>query len=86
MYATGRVPNSAGLGLENAGVKLDDKGAVIVDEWSRTSVPNIYAVGDVTNRINLTPVRSRRSSQRALIMLYCFYKKRFNLSHAGRSG
>jgi glutathione reductase (NADPH) len=56
MYATGRIPNSAKLGLENAGVKTDAQGAIIVDEWSRTSVPNIYAVGDITNRINLTPV------------------------------
>ncbi len=57
MYATGRVPNSANLGLENAGVKTDQQGAIVVDEWSRTSVPSIYAVGDITNRINLTPVR-----------------------------
>ena len=57
MYATGRVPNSANLGLENAGVKMDQQGAIVVDEWSRTSVPSIYAVGDITNRINLTPVR-----------------------------
>lgn len=56
MYATGRVPNSANLGLENAGVKTDQQGAIVVDEWSRTSVPSIYAVGDITNRINLTPV------------------------------
>ncbi|HEX3536943.1 MAG TPA: glutathione-disulfide reductase [Stellaceae bacterium] len=56
MYATGRGPNTKGLGLDAAGVKTDDKGAVVVDEWQRTSVPNIYAVGDVTDRINLTPV------------------------------
>jgi glutathione reductase (NADPH) len=56
MYATGRKPNTAGMGLEEAGVKLDRHGAVVVDEWQRTSVPNIYAVGDVTDRINLTPV------------------------------
>jgi glutathione reductase (NADPH) len=56
LYATGRAPNTKGLGLEAVGVKLDHKGAVIVDEWSRTSVPSIFAVGDVTDRINLTPV------------------------------
>ena len=56
LYATGRAPNTKNLGLESAGVKLDGKGAVVVDEWSRTSVPSIYAVGDVTDRINLTPV------------------------------
>ena len=56
MYATGRKPNTRGLGLAEAGVKLDDNGAVAVDEWQRATVPNIYAVGDVTDRINLTPV------------------------------
>jgi glutathione reductase (NADPH) len=56
MYATGREPNSSGLGLEQVGVTLGDKGAVAVDDWSQTSVPGIYAVGDVTDRINLTPV------------------------------
>ena len=56
MYATGRKPNTRGLGLAEAGVKLNDHGAVAVDEWQRSTVPNIYAVGDVTDRINLTPV------------------------------
>ena len=56
LYATGRAPNSGGLGLEEVGVTLNKAGAVAVDEWSRATVPNIYAVGDVTNRINLTPV------------------------------
>lgn len=56
MAATGRTPNSAGLGLAEAGVALGPKGAVEVDEYSRTSVPNIYAVGDVTDRMALTPV------------------------------
>jgi glutathione reductase (NADPH) len=58
MFATGRKPNVQGLGLEKAGVTLA-KGAIAVDEFSRTSAPNIYAVGDVTDRINLTPVAIR---------------------------
>jgi glutathione reductase (NADPH) len=56
MFATGRRPNTRGLGLADLGIVLDSKGAVVVDEWSRTSLPNIYAVGDVTDRLNLTPV------------------------------
>lgn len=56
LYATGRIPSSAGLGLEQVGVELRPDGGVIVDERNRTSVPNIYAIGDVTHRINLTPV------------------------------
>jgi glutathione reductase (NADPH) len=56
MYATGRSPNTKNLGLENVDVKLDKNGAVIVNEHYRTSVPSIYAVGDVTDRVNLTPV------------------------------
>ena len=56
MFATGRRPNTAKLGLEAAGVQLAADGAVIVDEYSASSVPSIHAVGDVTNRINLTPV------------------------------
>lgn len=56
MYATGRVPNADGLGLEEIGVVRDKAGAVAVDEWQQTSVAGIYAVGDVTNRVNLTPV------------------------------
>ncbi|MBE7183700.1 MAG: glutathione-disulfide reductase [Methylobacterium mesophilicum] len=56
MLALGRVPNTNGMGLEAAGVTLGKTGEVIVDEYSRTNVPNIYAVGDVTNRVQLTPV------------------------------
>jgi glutathione reductase (NADPH) len=56
MFATGRRPNTAKLGLESAGVKLGRDGAVIVDRYSASSVASIHAVGDVTNRINLTPV------------------------------
>ena len=56
MYATGRTANTAGIGLEKVGVQLDKAGAIAVDEWSKTTAPNIWAVGDVTDRINLTPV------------------------------
>jgi glutathione reductase (NADPH) len=56
LFATGRLPKTQGLGLEKVGVKLGDKGEVMVDEYSKSSVDNIYAVGDVTNRIALTPV------------------------------
>jgi len=56
MYATGRAPNIKGLGLEEAGVRINDMGAVAVDDSSRTSVDHIFAVGDVTGRFNLTPV------------------------------
>lgn len=56
MFATGRRPNSKNLGLEAVGVEMDKNGAIVVDEYSRTSVDSIWAVGDVTNRVNLTPV------------------------------
>ncbi|PCH94492.1 MAG: NADPH-glutathione reductase, partial [Rhodobacteraceae bacterium] len=59
MYATGRNPNTDGLGLENTGVELGHKGQIIVDDYSQTAVPSIYAVGDVTDRVNLTPVAIR---------------------------
>jgi glutathione reductase (NADPH) len=59
MFATGRRPNVKGLGLEAAGVKLGMTGAIEVDAYSQTSVPNIYAIGDVTDRIALTPVAIR---------------------------
>jgi glutathione reductase (NADPH) len=59
MFATGRLPNVVNLGLENAGVELTPHYAVKVDEYSRTTADNIYAVGDVTNRVNLTPVAIR---------------------------
>jgi glutathione reductase (NADPH) len=59
MFATGRRPNVKGLGLEKAGVKLNDRGAIAVDDYSKTSVPHIYAIGDVTDRVNLTPVAIR---------------------------
>ena len=56
MYATGRRPNTKGMGLEEVDVRINETGAVVVDEWQRSSVPNIYAIGDVTDHINLTPV------------------------------
>ncbi|HEY0938671.1 MAG TPA: glutathione-disulfide reductase [Steroidobacter sp.] len=59
MFATGRVPNTDGLGLESAGVELDKHGAVRVDDESKSTCPSIYAVGDVTNRVQLTPVAIR---------------------------
>ena len=59
MFAIGRRPNTAGLGLDAAGVELTPSGAIKVDAQSRTSVPSIFAVGDVTDRVNLTPVAIR---------------------------
>lgn len=56
MLAMGRLPNTQGLGLDKAGVKCDDKGAIIVDRYMTTSTSNIWAVGDVTDRVQLTPV------------------------------
>ena len=56
LYATGRRPNTGGLGLETAGVRLNNNGAIEVDDDYRSSVPSIYAIGDVTDRMNLTPV------------------------------
>jgi len=59
LAATGRVPNSDDLGLEPLGVRLGRRGAVAVDQWSQTAVPSIYAIGDVTDRVALTPVAIR---------------------------
>jgi glutathione reductase (NADPH) len=59
MFAVGRAPYVEGLGLEQAGVKLGEAGQVVVDDYSRTNVDSIWAIGDVTNRINLTPVAIR---------------------------
>ncbi len=69
MFATGRAPNTKGIGLEKVGVQLNKAGAIAVDEWSRTTVENIWAVGDVTDRINLTPV--------ALMEGHCFADTEF---------
>ena len=62
LWAVGRKPATHGLGLEKAGVTLDKSGAVIVDDYSKSSIDNIFAVGDVTNRVNLTPVAIREGA------------------------
>jgi glutathione reductase (NADPH) len=62
MFATGRRPSTTGLGLDRCGVQLDAAGAIKVDSAFRSSVPNIFAVGDVTNRVNLTPVAIREGA------------------------
>lgn len=70
MFATGRRPYVDGLGLENAGVKLNDAGAIAVDKFSKTNIENIWAVGDVTDRINLTPVAIREGAAFAQTEFY----------------
>ncbi|MCA3721788.1 glutathione-disulfide reductase [Phenylobacterium sp.] len=70
MLATGRKPHTGGLGLEAAGVGTGPNGAIKVDEWSRTSAPGIWAVGDVTDRINLTPVAIREGAAFARTEFY----------------
>lgn len=62
LWAIGRRPNTADLGLENAGVALSDAGAIIVDGDFRTTCPSVFALGDVTDRVNLTPVAIREAS------------------------
>ncbi len=62
LLAIGRSPNTGGIGLEAVGVKLDRAGAVVVDAYSRSTVANIYAVGDVTNRLQFTPIAIREGS------------------------
>ncbi|MEJ5218484.1 glutathione-disulfide reductase [Cognatishimia sp. D5M38] len=59
MFATGRSPNSDNLGLEGLGIELGRKGEILVDDYSQTKVPSVYAIGDVTDRVNLTPVAIR---------------------------
>lgn len=61
MFATGRGPNTGGLGLEQAGVTLGRQGEVIVDQYSQTNIPSVFAIGDVTNRVQLTPVAIREA-------------------------
>ncbi len=71
MYATGRAPNTEAIGLEKVGVQLDKAGAIAVDEWSKSTAENIWAVGDVTDRINLTPV--------AIMEGHCFADTEFGI-------
>jgi glutathione reductase (NADPH) len=59
LFAVGRAPNTEGLGLEKAGVELGKNGAILVDEDNQSTVPSIYAIGDVTDRVQLTPVAIR---------------------------
>lgn len=59
MFATGRTPNTADLGIESIGAELGRRGEIIVDDYSQTAQPSVYAIGDVTNRVNLTPVAIR---------------------------
>lgn len=59
LFATGRVPNAHGLGLEELGVPIGRRGEIVVDAYSQTAVPSVFAIGDVTNRLNLTPVAIR---------------------------
>jgi glutathione reductase (NADPH) len=61
MFAAGRIPNTRGLGLESAGVELDSVGAITVDDESRSTCPSIFAIGDVTHRVQLTPVAIREA-------------------------
>jgi glutathione reductase (NADPH) len=70
MFATGREPYVHGLGLDKVGVKLNERGAIAVDEHSKTNVASIWAVGDVTDRINLTPVAIREGAAFAQTEFY----------------
>jgi glutathione reductase (NADPH) len=79
MFATGREPHVKLLGLEEAGVALNDKGAIAVDEYSRTNVPHIWAVGDITDRMPLTPVAIREAQAFAETE---FYGKPMKFDHA----
>lgn len=79
LYATGRKPNSANLGLEEVGVNVAKSGAIEVDKWSQTNVPSIFAVGDVTDRLALTPVAIREGQAFAETM---FKANRMAADHA----
>lgn len=70
MMATGRRPKTAGLGLEGAGVALSRDGAVKVDDYSRTTAAGVWAIGDVTNRVNLTV---RREGGVCVCMCVCWW-------------
>lgn len=61
IFATGRAPNTNGLGLEAAGVNVGGKGEIVVDQYSQTNVPSVFAIGDVTDRVQLTPVAIREA-------------------------
>ncbi len=61
LFATGRTPNTADMGLEEAGVAIGRRGEIVVDQFSQTAVPSVFAIGDVTNRVNLTPVAIREA-------------------------
>ncbi|WIV51614.1 glutathione-disulfide reductase [Marivivens sp. LCG002] len=61
MFATGRSPNTQGLGLEEVGIKTGRKGEIVVDEYSQTNIPSVFAIGDVTDRVQLTPVAIREA-------------------------
>jgi glutathione reductase (NADPH) len=78
MYCTGRAPHTKGLGLDTAGVEINNRGAVVVDGYSKTNVDNIWAVGDVTDRINLTPVAIREG---AAIAETEFYRRPTSFDH-----
>jgi glutathione reductase (NADPH) len=78
MFATGRAPNTNGLGLDKAGVKTGARGEILVDAASRTNVPHIFAVGDVTDRVNLTPVAIREGHAMADSV---FGKKPWTVDH-----
>ena len=64
LYATGRVPNTASLGLEETGVQIKEGGAVVVDDYSKTNVDSIYAIGDCTERMNVNAGCHRRRARR----------------------
>ncbi len=68
LHATGRIPNTRGLGLETAGVMLGERGEVMVDRFSASTAPSVYAVGDVTDRLHLTPVAIREGHAVALTL------------------
>ncbi len=73
MYATGRRPKTTGMGLETVGIEVDRKSAIVVNDRYQTSVPNIYAIGDVTNRVNLTPVAIAES----MVFAHALYNSAF---------
>ena len=86
MFATGREPHVKGLGLEAAGVALNPAGAVAVDAYSRTNVEHIWAVGDVTDRMALTPVAIREAQARHRLGAIDIYQTRFRPMRSGFAG